>query len=398
RRHMRAEVGVLDDLLVNLNFFRQAQVVRHLHDDDSIEDRLVGVVGLELLPLGLVRMRDDAGIDVHHSVASRRGNHFLLRCRDHRVQVLGLVLENFDELDDSAVADVERAVEFEHARVALGVLVELRDILRANQHRGVLVVRIHRRHHAYPHAVALGEVARDYRKFLVAVVELGLQAVAADRAEVALDMHAEHLLELAPQMARHEMQRLLVHRASFDRVDESDLLESALDSLDQRTLARTYRAHQVQDLPALFALERRGMEVADDLRDRALDPEEFLGEEIEHLQRLVLVQPLGARIVGVMQRVQTGGDYQVVDSRVREFGHDRVGFHDLEIIEQGTAPLLRLACGAVFFDHSLEVIEIRHRLSPSGSGYRMLSRNTAWERGKRSGRTISGAHPNIEYN
>ena len=150
-----------------------------------------------------------------------------------------------------------------------------------------------------PTRLRLEKLRADDRKFLVAIVELGLEPIAADRAEVALDMHAEHLLELAPQMARDQMQRLLVHRASFDRVDESDLLEPALDSLDQRTLARAYRAHQVEDLPALFALERRRMEVADDLRDGALDAEKFFREEIEHLERLILEQPLGARVVGI---------------------------------------------------------------------------------------------------
>ena len=337
-------------------------------------------------------MRDDAGIDVDHPVAARRGDDFFLRRRDHRVQVLGLVLENFDELDDAAVADVECAVQFEHARVAFGKLVELRDVFRSDQHRSVLVIRIDRRHHADADAIALGEVARDYRELFVAIVELGLEPVAAHRAQVALDMHPEHLLELAAQMARDEMQRLLVHRASFDRVDESDLLESALDALDQRALAGTDRAHQVEHLAALFALERSRMEVADDLRDGALDAEEFFGEKVEDLQRLVLVQPLGARIVGIVQRMKARGDDQIVDARVRELGHDRVGFHDLEIIEQSAAPLLRLTRGAVFLDHSLEVIEIRHRLSPSGSGYRMLSRITAWESGKLSGRASSGAH------
>src|ERR1700719_4909652 len=114
------------------------------------------------------------------------------------------------------------------------------------------------------------------------------------------------------------------------------------------------------------------MEIADDLRDGALDPEKFFREEIEHLQRLILEKPLGARIVGVGQRMKTYRDNQVIDPRVRELGHDRVGFHDLEIFEQSAAPLLRLACSAVFLDHSLEVIEIRHRLSPSGSGYRIF--------------------------
>src|SRR5260370_37776328 len=110
-------------------------------------------------------------------------------------------------------------------------------------------------------------------------------------------MHGGQFVCFVPERARDEMQRLLGHRASFDRVDESDLLESALDSLDQRTLARAYRAHQVENLPALFALERRRMEVADDLRDGALDPEEFLRAEIEHLERLVHCQPAAGRIV-----------------------------------------------------------------------------------------------------
>ena len=66
-------------------------------------------------------------------------------------------------------------------------------------------------------AVALGEAARVDRQFFVAMAEIFLEPIAADRAEVALDMHAEHLLELAPQMARDQMQRLLVHRAAFDR-------------------------------------------------------------------------------------------------------------------------------------------------------------------------------------
>src|SRR5580704_8545120 len=134
------------------------------------------------------------------------------------------------------------------------------------------------------------------------------------------------------------------------------------------------------------------MKVADDLRDGALDAEEFVGEEIKYLERFILEQALRARIVSVGERMKPGRDDQIVDARMCELGHDRVGFHDLEIFEQGATPLLRLACSAVFFDHSLEVIEIRHRLSPSGSGYRMSDRNTAWESGHRSGRAISGAH------
>jgi hypothetical protein len=36
------------------------------------------------------------------------------------------------------------------------------------------------------------------------------------------------------------------------------------------------------------------MKIADDLRDGALDAEEFVGEEIEDLERFILEQALGA--------------------------------------------------------------------------------------------------------
>ena len=56
------------------------------------------------------------------------------------MEVFGLVLEDFDELDHAAIADIERAIEFQHARVAFGILIEFRDVFRADQDRGVLVV------------------------------------------------------------------------------------------------------------------------------------------------------------------------------------------------------------------------------------------------------------------
>ena len=68
----RPEIRVADDLLVIFTSLERPEIVRHLHDHDAVEDRLVGVVGLELLPLGLVRVRDDARVDVDHAVPSGR--------------------------------------------------------------------------------------------------------------------------------------------------------------------------------------------------------------------------------------------------------------------------------------------------------------------------------------
>ena len=72
RRDVRAEIRVADDLLIDLHFLGQAQVVGHLHHHDTIEDRLVGVVGLELLPFRFVGMRDDGGVDIHHAMTAGR--------------------------------------------------------------------------------------------------------------------------------------------------------------------------------------------------------------------------------------------------------------------------------------------------------------------------------------
>src|SRR5579862_7957406 len=86
RGDVGVEVGMADDLLINLDLFGQAQIVRHLDHDDAVEDRLVGVVGLEFLPLGLVRVRHDHRVDVDHAVAAGAGITFscvavIIACR-----------------------------------------------------------------------------------------------------------------------------------------------------------------------------------------------------------------------------------------------------------------------------------------------------------------------------
>ena len=74
-----AEKG--DNSMKNHFFFGEPQVVRHLDHDDTVEDRFVGMVGFEFLPLGFVGMRDDYRIDVHHAVATRSRRHRRRSCR-----------------------------------------------------------------------------------------------------------------------------------------------------------------------------------------------------------------------------------------------------------------------------------------------------------------------------
>ena len=87
------------------------------------------MVGLKLLPLSLVGVRDDHRVDIDGAMTSRRRNKLLLRGRDHGVQVLSLVLEDLDEFHDAAVADVKGAVEFEHPRVSFRIEIELGNVL-----------------------------------------------------------------------------------------------------------------------------------------------------------------------------------------------------------------------------------------------------------------------------
>src|SRR5262249_15156534 len=102
------------------------------------------------------------------------------------------------------------------------------------------------------------------------------------------------------------------------RVERLRLLEPTLQLLDEGALARPHRSHEVEDLSALLALQGGGVEVADDLRDRLLDAEELVAEEVVDLERLVLVQALRAGIVDVLNVLAPAAHDDVVDAGVRE--------------------------------------------------------------------------------
>ena len=167
-------------------------------------------------------------------------------------------------------------------------------------------------------------------------------------------MHAEHLLELAPQMARDQVQRLFVHRAAFDGVERVALLEPALQLLHQRALARAHRAHQVEHLAALLALQRRRVEVAHDLRHHLLDAEELVGEEVVDLDRLVFEEPLDAGVVGLVDVAHANTLDHVVQAGVRQLRHFGGLFDALEVIEKGPAPGAYFPGRPIFLDEFLK--------------------------------------------
>ncbi len=119
RRDLEVEAGTLEELPIDLHLLREAEIVGHLDDDDTIKNRLVGVVGLESLPLRLVAVCDDHGVDVDGAMATRCRNHLLLRRRDHGVKIFGLVLEDLDELHHAAITDVEGATQLQYPRITL---------------------------------------------------------------------------------------------------------------------------------------------------------------------------------------------------------------------------------------------------------------------------------------
>src|SRR5262249_53065264 len=107
-------------------------------------------------------------------------------------------------------------------------------------------------------------------------------------------------------------------------------------------------------LPALLALQRRRVEVPDDLADRLLDAEELVAEEVVELERLVFVEPLYARLLGLEDVTRPGAHNHLVNPRVRELREVRVLANQLEVFEECAPPPLGVSGGTILFDQLLE--------------------------------------------
>ena len=191
------------------------------------------------------------------------------------------------------------------------------------------------------------------------------QAPAADRAQVALDPGAQHVLERLAQVARDQVQGLLEDRAALDDVDRLEVLEAALEPLDQRALARADRAHQVEHLAGLLAAHRGGVEVAHDLLERALHAEELVREEVVDLDGLVAEHALGARVGLEVELGDARPGHHVVHAPVREVGQLRPLLHELEILEERPLPFELLSLGAILLDDGGEIDRVtRHAHKP----------------------------------
>ena len=136
------DVGLVEELVVDSFFLRDAEVVGDAHQDDAVLQRLTLLVARERDVLVLVRVRHDDLVGVDHREAARL-DVLLLREREQGVEELLVNFEHLDELHDAAVGDVQFAVEAVGARVTLHPdLADGREVNRAGQLRDVLRLRV----------------------------------------------------------------------------------------------------------------------------------------------------------------------------------------------------------------------------------------------------------------
>jgi hypothetical protein len=134
------ERGVLEQLVVNLDFLGDADAVRHLDDENPVEERFVVLVVAEAVPLGLVRVRDDQAVERDSGKAFGSLEVAFLRRGEQRVQHLDRRLEHLDELEETLVRETQTARIAVRIGVVLRKLLELADVDLADERRNVLVV------------------------------------------------------------------------------------------------------------------------------------------------------------------------------------------------------------------------------------------------------------------
>ena len=201
--------GVAHQLLVDLDFFGDAQAVGHLDDVDPVEEGLVVLVVAEGLPFALVAVRQHDAVERNRAEAFGALEVAFLRGRQQRVQHLDRRLEHFDEFQQALVGQAQAAGVGVGVRVVLRIGLELADVDLADQRGDVLVVLVAR--------LGLGD--RDLAQH---------RRVALDDAELA-DVAAELFQPLdrpgrqdALQVAARDAVFLLEDLAVFVRVEQAE--------------------------------------------------------------------------------------------------------------------------------------------------------------------------------
>ncbi len=134
--------GVAHELLVDLDFFGDAQAVGHLDDVDPVEESLVVLVVPEGLPLALVAVREHDAVEGDGAEAFGALEVAFLRGGQQRVQHLDGRLEHLDEFEQALVGQAQAAGVGVGIGIVLRIGLELADVDLADQRGDVLVVLV----------------------------------------------------------------------------------------------------------------------------------------------------------------------------------------------------------------------------------------------------------------
>ena len=284
---------------------------------------------------------DQVGVDLGEA-----GNldQLFLRHRDEHVMELDVAFQDFDVLDEPAVGDFQFAVQAVGAGIGLAVFRDLAEVHVADELGDVLVLGIAGLEGADAAARAFGQGdLLDLHLFpehvALVVLELGVveQAMAADGAKIAFDLHAgQDFLPLGAVMAGNQMQGILGHGAAIDGVERRVgrvFLEALLEQAGNGGLARGHRSHEHQDALAGFGAARSGVQELDDVVDGFVHAEDLFVEEIVADQILVAgSQDLFGGGAGAL------ADDHVVKTAGSGHGDGRIRLHQFQVFKAGPLP------------------------------------------------------------
>jgi hypothetical protein len=364
----RAELTAVDPHLVLVG-----EVVRHVDLDRAVAERLHQLVVLEPLVLGLVRVPDDHLVDRRLRELLRL-DRVLLTGSEQVVEERDVELENLDELEHTAVRDVELSVEVEGTRVGVGpVLRDLAVVDVARQFGRVLVLLVLRLEGAEADAVLLaedealdGHVRDDLLPVTVIALEQQAEVVATDRVELTLDVQlvgsvvaaVERLEDALARRARDEQERLLVHgrgdhftvHVPGERVERAlgttrILLETPLQKARDRALGAADGT--VKEDHTLLRAEPHGAsaEDVDETRDRLVQTEDGVAPFVE---RIVEQEPApGSTVLARLGAVQLDHVEQALPGVPTR---ERILLEHFEVLAERTFPAqgLVLVAGDAF--------------------------------------------------
>ena len=337
------DIALPDQLLVDPHLFAHAQVVRHFDHEDAVDHRFVLFAGEVRVVLVFVGVRDHGDVAVDEGEAtgldgllSGDGVEFV------KEPLFGL--QHLDELHDAAVGDIEFSVEV--VGTGIGLLPKFGERLNidaAGEFRHILAFGVGGLEGADADAGLLREQNAVDRDVLDFAFPLVVEAVAADGAEIALDVGAEVLAEIGAQLFGDKVQRLLVHGAAFDRVDSADVLfavalEPTFQQSDQSGLSAADRPDQHQDtLANIEAAGGRVQVLFDQLLQGALQAVELFLEE------------LIAADMGIRRLLEAGRHDHVVDAGMGEIGDMRIFRDQFDVIRKRSFPGEGSFLTALFF-------------------------------------------------